>query len=174
MHQPKREGEVVFQTPWFEVLSRRIPGSDRPHYSIHASDFVAIVAVTPAGELLMVRQFRPTVGAHTLELPAGHVEPGETPEIAARKELVEETGYEAEQFELIATLSPSTARFTNRMWCFFAANARRRTDAQIEDGMEPVLYGKGLAALLNEKEFYSSGSCAALFAAIIRGKLRGS
>ena len=120
----------------------------------------------------MVRQFRPIANAFTLELPAGHVERGETPEESARKELVEETGYEADTFELIATLSPSTARYTNRMWCFFAHGARPRRDAPLETGMELVLYGKGFAALLEEPEFYSSGSCAALFAAVVKGKIR--
>ena len=54
--------------------------------------------------------------AMTLELPAGHVEQDETPEESARKELLEETGHVAEKFELLASLSPSTSRFTNRMW----------------------------------------------------------
>ena len=171
MHQPKVEGETVFKTPWFEILTKRLPAAGQPQYIIHAPDFVVIVALTIDNALLMVRQYRPAVGATTLELPAGHVEPGETPEAAARKELAEETGYEADRFELIATLSPSTARFTNRLWCFFAANARVQSAARLEAGLEPVLYRKGLAALLHEEDFYSSGSCAALFAALVRGRI---
>jgi ADP-ribose pyrophosphatase len=172
MHQPKPEGEVVFKTPWFEIFSKRLSGSEQPHYTIHAPDFVVIVAVTQPGDLLMVRQFRPSVAASTLELPAGHVDPGETPEEAARKELAEETGHEADTFELIATLSPSTARYTNRLFCYFAGNARPRKGACLESGMEPVRYRKGFAALLEEKDFYSSGSCAALFAALVRGRIK--
>jgi 8-oxo-dGTP pyrophosphatase MutT (NUDIX family) len=172
MHQPKPQGDVVFKTPWFEIFSQPSSDGAEPHYSIHAPDFVAIVALTPRGELLLVRQYRPTVSAFTLELPAGHVEPGETPEQAARKELLEETGCDAVALELIATLSPSTARFTNRMWCFFAADVQPRKDARLEPGMEPVFYAKGLAALLVEKEFYSGGSCAALFAALVKGRIK--
>jgi ADP-ribose pyrophosphatase len=172
MHQPKPQGDIVFKTPWFQIFSQSSTPGTPPYYGIHAPDFAAVVAVTPRGELLMVRQFRPVVGAFTLELPAGHVEPGETPEETARKELVEETGYEVDALELMATLSPSTARFTNRMWCFFGTNARPRPGARLETGMEPVLYDKGLAALLGEKEFYSAGGCAALFAAMVRGKLK--
>ena len=172
MHQPQPGGESVFKTPWFEIFSRRLPDAQHPHYTIHSVDFAVVVAVTAEGGLLMVRQFRPAVGARSLELPAGHVEIGETPEEAARKELLEETGYEADVFELTATLSPSTARFTNRMWCFYAANARPRKGAVVETGMEPVLYRKGLAALLQENDFYSAGSCSALFAAAVRGRIR--
>jgi ADP-ribose pyrophosphatase len=171
MHRPKPAGKIVFQTPWFEIFSKEVPGSKGPFYSIHAPDFAVVVAVTVRGELLMVRQFRPVVKAMTLELPAGHVDLGETPEQSIRKELREETGYEAEKFELVATLSPSTARFTNRLFCFFAGNATREKKPRLERGMKPVLYKKGFRALLAEKEFYSSGSCAALFAAAVRGRI---
>jgi ADP-ribose pyrophosphatase YjhB (NUDIX family) len=167
--QPK----AVFTTPWFQILE--VPARDQgpPHFSIQSPDFAAIVAVTQAGQLLLVRQFRVAVNATTLELPSGHVERGETPAEAARKELLEETGYEADTFSLLACLSPSSARFTNRMWCFFATNARpaRGAEAQREPGMELVLYDQPLGALLHEPEFYSAGSCAALFAALVVGRL---
>ena len=112
--------------------------------------------------------------AVTLELPAGHVDPGETPEQAARRELLEETGYEADTFKLLAALSPSVARFTNRMWCFLAANARPAAGAetQREAGVELILYERGLRALIEEKEFYSAPSCAALLLAVLRGGLK--
>jgi len=172
MHSPKPEGELVFQTPWFEVFKKHVGDPSKPYFTINAPDFAVVVAITREGQLLMVRQFRPAANAITLELPAGHVEKGETPEEAARKELLEETGYEADTFELVATLSPSTARFTNRLYCFFARDARPARPGGFEAGMEPVLYTKGFAALLEEKDFYSSGSCAALFASAVRGKIK--
>jgi ADP-ribose pyrophosphatase len=173
---PKRQ--MVFATPWFQVLAS--PGKDEgsPNYAIQAPDFAAVVALTPQGQLLLVRQYRFAVNAVTLELPAGHVEVGETPEQAARKELVEETGYEADTFTLLANLSPSLARFTNRMWCYFAENARPAIDAAArrEAGIDLVLYERGLRALLEEPDFHSAGGCAALFAAMVHeklGKLKG-
>lgn len=163
--------KTVFATPWFQV--QEAPDSGKfPNYSINAPDFVCIVAVTEKNELLLVRQFRHAVGEITLELPAGHVEQDETPEQSARKELLEETGHIAENFELLAKLSPSTARFTNLMWCYFAGQARPAPGVAIEAGLDCVPWSGGLRALLQAPDFYSCGNWAALLAAAARGKLQ--
>jgi ADP-ribose pyrophosphatase len=165
--------EVVFATPWFQIVAKNVEGSSGPHYSLQTKDYVSVVAITEDGRLLLVRQFRPAVGRMTLELPSGHVEAGETPEQAARKELVEETGYLADTFTLLGNLSPDTGRLGNRMWCFFAKGARResQTAFQPEPGIEPVLFGRSLPDLLAEPEFDSSLNCAALLLAVVSGDL---
>lgn len=121
-HHPHAERDVVFETPWFDVVTR--PAIDgRAYYMLELDDYVSVVALTPDRQMVLVRQYRPVVGADTLELPSGHVEAGETPEQAARKELLEETGMTAPVFELLGALVPDVGRLTNRMWCFFAADA---------------------------------------------------
>jgi ADP-ribose pyrophosphatase len=174
MTEPLRKRDTVFTTPWFKILAEPAKGGGEPHYIIQGIDFVVIVAVTPQGQILMVRQFRVPVAATTLEFPAGHIDPGETPEQAARRELLEETGYGAEKLELLANLSPSVARFTNRMWCFFARDVRSvaGAEAQREAGVDLVLYDRGVRALIEEKEFYSAPVCAALLFAVLRGGLK--
>ncbi len=165
------ERKTVFTTPWFQV-QEAASGGKHPNYSINSPDFVTIVAVTEKNELLLVRQFRHAVAEMTLELPAGHVEKDETPEESARKELLEETGYLAEQFELLATLSPSTSRFTNRLFCFFAANAKPAPGSEIETGLNCMRWTQDLKSLMQEPEFYSCGNWAALMAAVAQGKLK--
>jgi ADP-ribose pyrophosphatase len=174
MSEPPQDRETVFTTPWFQVLAERARGGGQPHYVIQGADFVVIVAVTPHDRILLVRQFRVAVAAVTLELPAGHIDPGETPEQAARRELLEETGYTADTFKLLATLSPSVARFTNHMWCFLAANARpvAGAEAQREADVDLVLYDSGVRKLIEDKNFYSAPSCAALLYAVLQGGLK--
>jgi 8-oxo-dGTP pyrophosphatase MutT (NUDIX family) len=113
----------VFDTRWFSVVEEPQATGD-PFYLLELPDYVSVVALTASRELLLVRQYRPVVGRETLELPSGHVDPGERPEDAARRELLEETGFEAAALETLGTLVPDVGRLANRMWCYFAAGVR--------------------------------------------------
>jgi ADP-ribose pyrophosphatase len=164
---------VAFSTPWFEIIAKHFENDDAPHYSLRTKDYVSVAAMTPQRRLLLVRQFRPAVGRMTLELPSGHVEDGETPELAARRELLEETGHFADSFEFLGNLSPDTGRLANRMWCYFAADARpaQGTSFQPEPGIEPVSFQGTLSKLIAEPEFDCALNSAVLLHAILRGHL---
>jgi ADP-ribose pyrophosphatase len=173
MNQDIFPSEVVWSTKWFEIVAKRPPSFAEPHYSIRTKDYVSVIAVDPHGHLLLVRQLRPAVGRRTLEIPTGHVEAGETPVESARKELLEETGYVADAMELLGTLSPDNGRYENRMWCFFASNARPSPDPchEAEPGIEFVLYSGTVRALLQEKDFDSALNYSAVFLAVLKGQL---
>ncbi len=131
---------VEFTTPWFDLVAKGMDNSNLPYYSLRMSDYVSVIALTAAGQIVLVRQYRPAVERYTLELPSGHVEADETPEESARRELSEETGYHAEKIELLGALWPDTGRLENRLWCYLAALVTPSDIAyDPEPGIERVL-----------------------------------
>ena len=131
--------KTVFSTPWFSVTakSQESESETAPYYVLEMQDYVSVIAVTTAEEIVLVRQYRPAVDMWTLELPSGHVGEGESPEDSARRELLEETGYEAKVLEVLGSLYPDTGRLSNRLWCYFAPNVRRVSAAEHpESGIE--------------------------------------
>jgi 8-oxo-dGTP pyrophosphatase MutT (NUDIX family) len=69
---------------------------------INCNGVVAIIPITSDGHLLMIRQFRPSLNRHVIEFPAGLNDKGESLLEAAKRELIEETGYTSDSFEFIA------------------------------------------------------------------------
>ena len=117
--------KVVFQNEWMEVLAREVEGeSGAPFYAVRTPDYANVLALTADRHVLLVRQFRPAIGADTLEFPGGLVDAGETPQQTAGRELLEETGFAADGSELLGTLRTDTGRLTNRLCCFFARDVR--------------------------------------------------
>jgi ADP-ribose diphosphatase len=68
-------------------------GRETTREIVEHDECVAVVAVDDEGRILMVRQYREAVDEHLLEIPAGGIDSGETPEAAVRREMREETGY---------------------------------------------------------------------------------
>jgi 8-oxo-dGTP pyrophosphatase MutT (NUDIX family) len=73
---------------------------------------VVMVAVTPGRSVLLEKQFRPPLGRQVIELPAGLVDPGESMEEAAKRELIEETGWAAKELSFLAEGPISTGAST--------------------------------------------------------------
>lgn len=80
----------------------------------------AIVALADDDEVVLVRQYRKTVESTLLEIPAGKLEPGESPLACAQRELAEETGLRAEVMTPLVTLLPSPGILTEAITIFLA------------------------------------------------------
>lgn len=86
---------------------------------------VCVAAVDEAGVVTLVRQYRYPFAAHLLELPAGKLEPGEDPLEAARRELSEETGLEADTWTELGALYTSPGFSTETLYLYLATGLHR-------------------------------------------------
>lgn len=107
---PVVESVVEYETEFFAAgydLVERPDGERARYYWMDPDDVVAVVPVTDEGEVVLVEEYEPQLGGTTLGCPAGGVhEAGETPAEAARRELREETGYDATDLTELLTYRP--------------------------------------------------------------------
>jgi 8-oxo-dGTP pyrophosphatase MutT (NUDIX family) len=89
-------------------------------FTVQCSDWCNVVALTPQRQVVMVWQYRFGTDALSLEIPGGVIDAGETPEQAARRELLEETGYRTESLEPLLIVEPNPAIQSNRCFTFLA------------------------------------------------------
>jgi 8-oxo-dGTP pyrophosphatase MutT (NUDIX family) len=130
----------VFSIRTDTTLSPRT-GIKHNFYVIESRDWINIIPLTDDHQVVMIRQYRHGSREVTLEIPGGLVDPGEPPEKAAARELLEETGYRAKKWLKIGVVNPNPALFNNRCHTFLARNINRVTNPrpdQTED-IEVVL-----------------------------------
>jgi ADP-ribose pyrophosphatase len=92
-----------------------------------------LLPVTADRRVILIRQFRYAAGETLLEVPAGTLDPGETPEQTAGRELLEETGYHAGRLEKLAEFFPSPGILGERMHLFLATELEKREASPEED-----------------------------------------
>jgi len=130
------EEETLHDCRVFSVVraQARSPRTGEPHdfFRIDAAEWVNVVPLTAADDVVMIRQFRHGLRDVTLEIPGGMVDPGESPAEAAARELLEETGYRAGELVLLGALNPNPALFGNRVHSFLATDCERVAEIRRE------------------------------------------
>ncbi|MBK9527449.1 MAG: NUDIX hydrolase [Acidobacteria bacterium] len=111
-----REGELEYER---DIIAH--PGSG------------VIVPVYEDGTVALVRQYRHAAGKSLLEIPAGSLDEGESPETGARRELEEEIGVTAENFEQIAAFYVSPGFLTEKMFVFLASGLKETSQSLDDD-----------------------------------------
>ena len=109
---------------------------EAPFYIMESNDWVNVIPVTEDGKILLIRQFRFGIEEVTLEIPGGIVDSGYTPPEAARKELLEETGYSSDHWEYLGVVHPNPAFLNNRCHSFLAWNAIKIAEISPEESEE--------------------------------------
>jgi len=108
---------------------------------VNASSAVIIIAVTPDDKLLFVEQFRVPMNANCIEMPAGLVgdlDAHDTMETAARRELLEETGWQADHVQVLVA-GPSSAGMSNEIIAFVRASGLTKVSEGGGDASENII-----------------------------------
>jgi ADP-ribose pyrophosphatase len=127
----------LFKNPWWEYLLDEcfIPnGNQYEYHYVHTGGSVMVIPVTDKGKILMVKQYRYLNRHFSIEFPAGGMKPGQDPYKIARKELIEETGYEG-KLEKIGIFNPYNG-ITDENCHVFTASDLLKSDAETKDEQE--------------------------------------
>jgi ADP-ribose pyrophosphatase len=163
-------------SPYVTLVEKAVqfaPGEPpQVYHCLTQADYVGVLALTQEGLIPMVRQFRPTVEQFTWELPAGTLEPGETPEDAAHRELREEAGLHIDELVSLGCFIPDTGRLQIHSHAFFA-RASHRGPVRHEQGLTVRFVApKELKEMIRRMEFRHQLHLAIYAAALVHDVAR--
>ncbi len=128
--------EPPTRRPWLTARRDkvRLPNGviNPEYYVLEYPDWINIIAITVDGRMVFERQYRHGRGEVGYEIPAGVCEPGETPEQAARRELLEETGFGGGSWRLNMVAAPNPSTSTNLCYSFIATGVHKIGDQRLE------------------------------------------
>ena len=130
------ENKIVFDTPYFKLETIDGDLSSDPYYRLTGPDSAIICLLNSKSEILLVKQFRPSLGYKTFEFPAGAVEVGEEPQQAAIREVLEETGYKCELLSLGTYFHLMMNRTNIRDFLFIGLVEESETQIRNENAIE--------------------------------------
>ena len=165
------KSKMVLDHYWCKVRQDEIElpnGQIIDDYFVTIKPEVAMVLpITSSKEIIFVQQYRHAVGEFFLELPAGNFDPTkENAEVAAIRELREETGYIPQEFRKIATLYDKPSKDTNQIHLFLAENVSKVGEQQLDitEEIEVVLIPiESVLEKIIQREISVTGTVAALF-----------
>ena len=166
----------VLDTPHLRVRSERIKlpsGIVLPdYYIIENRGWVGIVPITEDGRFLINRQYKHGIGEYVLEFPAGGIDEGEDdPLVAAKRELMEESGYSAEpdKIELLTEMIANPTGAVTRIWWYLARDVRKTGEQKLDPAEEienSLVTPSELLGLIHAGKFLVQGQVAAAYIAM--------
>ena len=130
----KLSSEIIHQGRFLDVRRDdvRLPnGKTTTREWINHPGAACIVPILPDGQIVLIRQYRYPVLQEMIELPAGKLDPGESPEECAKRELEEEIGYKTSKLTYLTHIHPAIGFASEKMWLYLAeelVKTERNTD----------------------------------------------
>lgn len=146
----KIKQDLVYKGNIIEVYKETVelPNEKQVHW-----DFVkhkgasAVIAIDEDDKIIMVRQYRNAIDRMSLEIPAGGIQIGEDPKVAALRELEEETGYQAKEIEHLMDVLTAVG-FTNETLYLYVAKGLIKTEQHLDEDEFVTIERYGLEELI--------------------------
>lgn len=116
-----------------EDCVREGDGSEANFFVLENPDWVNVIAVTREKEVVVIDQFRHGSGEITTEIPSGLIDNGELPIIAAKRELLEETGFSSDEWIELGVSRPNPALQNNSIFHFLALNCVKTDETSFDE-----------------------------------------
>lgn len=169
----KLDSKLALNTRWFTVRQDKVQlpnGKILDDYYVWLQgDIALVVPITKNHELVLVQQYKYAVDDVVIEYPAGFVDKHEQPDQAARRELLEETGYSSDSLSSLAVLTESPTKVIGGTHVFLARNAHRTAMQQLDTNEDIEILVKPWGEVLKmvtEGKIWATPSVAATFLAL--------
>ncbi len=135
-----QNSEVAYSCAGFDIVNEkvRLPDGTQTDFDyLSGTESVVILPITTDGEVVVIEEWRHAVERLNRGLPAGNLEPGEDPDTATRRELREETGYEAGRLDHMTTVEPANG-YADSVFHYYVARDCERKGGQNLDHDETI------------------------------------
>lgn len=163
--------EYLHKEPWLTLRKDRCVLADGrivdPYYVLEYPDWANGMAVTEDNKVILIRQYRHAIGKVLLEIPGGVIDPTDaTPEIAMKRELLEETGYAFSEIYSLGAVAPNPSTSTNLTHMFLALGGKKVQEQQLDHNEEIEVILADIAEverMLKDHQFLQSLHVSCLF-----------
>jgi len=170
----------IHKGPWATLRADKCEMPDGrivpEYYVLEYPNWVNAVALTEDNKIIMVKQYRHAANIVSLEIPGGVIDGDEEPAFAMRRELLEETGYEFNDIELLSVVYANPSTGTNHTYCYLAKGGKKVQGQSLDEHEEIIVEEYTIAEvkqLLADNKIAQSLHCTGLFYALMKlGELK--